>query len=59
MSPKGLRLDHNQSPQTAKQKNFLGPVNLSREEADLLMNLEQAFMPPRNVVDFEITAKQV
>ena len=65
MSPKGLRLDHNHPPQTAKQKKFLGPVNLSREDADLIMHLGQAFMPPRNVVHFmrnrgvEITAKQV
>ena len=40
-------------------------MNLSREDADLIMNLGQAFMPPRNVVHFmrnrgvEITAKQV
>ena len=65
VSPKGLRLDHNAPPQTAKQKKFLGPVNLSREDADLIMSLGQAFMPPRNVVNFmrsrgvEITAKQV
>ena len=65
VSHKGLRLDHNHPPQTAKQKKFLGPVNLSREDADLIMNLGQAFMPPRNVVHFmrnrgvEITAKQV
>ena len=65
VSPKELRLDHNHPPQTAKQKKFLGPVNLSREDADLIMNLGQAFMPPRNVVHFmrnrgvEITAKQV
>ena len=65
VSPKGLRPDHNHPPQTAKQKKFLGPVNLSHEDADLIMNLGQAFMPPRKVVDFmrnrgvEITAKQV
>ena len=65
VSPKGLRLDHNHPRQTAKQKKFLGPVNLSREDADLIMNLGQAFMPPHNVVHFmrnrgvEITAKQV
>ena len=52
VSPKGLRLDHNHPPQTAKQKTFLGPVNLSREDADLIMNLGQAFMPPRHVVHF-------
>ena len=52
VSHKGLRLDHNHPPQTAKQKKFLGPVNLSREDADLIMNLGQAFMPPRNVVHF-------
>ena len=46
VSHKGLRLDHNHPPQTAKQKKFLGPVNLSREDADLIMNLGQAFMPP-------------
>ena len=46
MSPKGLRLDHNHPPQTDKQKKFLGLVNLSREDADLIMNLGQAFMPP-------------
>ena len=27
VSPKGLRLDQNHPPQTAKQKKFLGPVN--------------------------------
>ena len=65
MSPKGLCLDHNHPPQTAKRKKFLGPVNLSREDAGLIMNLGQAFMPPRNVVNFKrsravgITAKQV
>ena len=46
VSHKGLCLDHNHPPQTAKQKRFLGPVNLSREDADLIMNLGQAFMPP-------------
>ena len=65
VSPKGLRLDHNHPPQTAKQKKFLGLVNLSCEDAGLIMNLGQAFMPPRNVVNFmqsrgvEITAKRV
>ena len=37
VSPKGLRLDHNHPPQTARQKKFLGPVNLSREDADLII----------------------
>ena len=41
VSPKGLRLDHNHPPQTAKQKKFLGPMDLSREDADLIMNLGQ------------------
>ena len=40
-------------------------MDLSREDADLIMNLGQAFMPPRNVLHFmrnrgvEITAKHV
>ena len=52
VSPKGLRLDHNHPPQTTKQKEFLGPVNLSREDAHFIMSLGQAFMPPCNVVNF-------
>ena len=65
VSPKGLRLHHNHPPLVAKQKKILGPVNLSREDADLIMSLGQAFMPPRNVVNFmrsrgvEIIAKHV
>ena len=65
VSPKGLRLDHKHPPHTAKQKKFLGRVDLSPEDADLIMNLGQAFMAPRNVVHFmrnrgvEITAKQL
>ena len=65
VSPKGHRLQHNHAPQTAKQKKFLGPVKFAHEDADLIMDLEQSFMPPRNVVNFmkkrgvELTAKQV
>ena len=65
VSPERHCLQHNYAPQTAKQKKFLGPVNLSREDADLIMDLGQSFMPPRNVVNFmrrrgvELTAKDV
>ena len=65
VSPKGHCLQHNTAPQTAKQKKFLGPVNLSCQDADLIVDLGQSFMPPRNVVRFmrmrevELTAKDV
>ena len=52
VSSKGHHLQHNHPPQTAKQKIFLGSLNLSREDVDLIMSLGQAFMPPRNVVSF-------
>ena len=65
VSPKGHCLQHNQARKTAKQKKFLCPVNLSGEDADLIMDLGQSFMHPRNVVSFmrkrgvELTAKDV
>ena len=65
VSLKGLHLHYSHPPPTAKQQKFLGPVNLSHEDADFIMSLGKAFMPPRTVVNFmrsrrvEFTAKQV
>ena len=53
VSPKNHCLQRNHAPQTAKQKKFLGPLNLSRKDTDLIMNLGQSFMTPRNVVNFK------
>ena len=51
VSPERHCLQRNHAPQTAKHKNFLGPVNLSREDADLIMNSGQSFIPLRNVLN--------
>ena len=65
VSPERHCLRHNRAPQTAKRRKFFGPVKLSRQDADLIMDFGQSFMPPRKVVNFirkrevELTAKEV
>ena len=49
VSTKQHCLQHSHAPHPTKQKKFLGSLNSSREDAELIKNLEQSFVPPRNV----------